>query len=120
MSKLFTGGVEMCEFKKGDDVLVWNYRKDFGMNSKFYLFDEDLKFPYIVVTQTGGVEGFRYCEKIQPKIAPGTRVLVGDGIRRYATGKVSSSGQIECWVDGGDEWSSRGQTSHWPCYTIVD
>jgi hypothetical protein len=114
----------MCEFKKGDKVIVWDYFKRDSLERTFYAFDETLERPFLV-TYGKRIVSYKYCEKAKPKIVPMTRVIVWRvknhfRYKRYATGDFDENGFIKCWVDGGDEWSSDGRTSYWKHWKLAE
>jgi hypothetical protein len=116
----------MCDFKKGDKVIVWNSSEGTSIEKTFYAFDETLDYPFLA-TFCGRVISYRYCEKAKPKIAPGTKVLVHESetgintpFRRYATGNFGNDGRIECWINGCDEWSSKGVVTYWKHWKLAE
>jgi len=116
----------MCEFKKGDKVLVWDIHESFAEEYKFYLHDPMLIYPYLVEDEEHFVVSYKNCKKAKPTINPNTKVFVWDhstknvGFPRYATGKFNERGEIETWASGADQWSNDGLVTHWGNYRLAD
>ena len=106
------------EFKKGDQVKVWDYDGQLPVECVYFAFNEHPRavYSHLVRHSDGNVFAYRYCSHSLPDLKMDDPVWIYDDIHNTWIGRHfagwADTGHMKYWKDGGTSHSAKTENSY--------